>query len=263
MNIRTWRPATRLRALPGAVLLAGLLAAPTGLPAAGLASAGGIGPATVTPAFAHVIPGSITTNTHWSGYDATTGVYTAVSASWTQPSVNCAQGGDVVFWTGLGGGTASSNSLQQNGTFVQCEGSRAVYSAWWETWPCNAITQYGGTVKPGDKITATTDNLGGNKYKLMVTDSTEGWSVAPTKTGCNGGTTATAEVITETPSVGGGLADLPNFGTVTYTGATINGSSLASANPTRIKIARSGVTMDTTSVIAGGNSFKNVWKANS
>jgi hypothetical protein len=220
-------------------------------------------PGVVQPIFTHVIPGATLRNSHWSGYDATSGGYTAVKASWTQPSVNCSQGGDVVFWVGLGGGTASSDSLQQNGTFVQCEGSTPVYSAWWETYPCNDITNYGGTVKAGDKITASTVNLGGNKYRLTVTDTTEGWSVDPTKTGCNGGTEATAEVITETPGIGGGLADLPNFGTVKYTSSTINNAALANANPSKVIMARSGVVMDQTSKITGGNSFVNTWKAHS
>ena len=121
-------------------------------------------------------------------------------------------------WVGLGGGTASSNSLQQNGTFVQCSGGAAHYSAWWETWPCNSITNYGGTVKAGDSITMSTTNLGSNKYKFTTTDTTQGWSVSPTHTGCNGGSTATAEVITETPEIGSGLADLPGVDELKATG---------------------------------------------
>lgn len=257
MIIRTWRLAVAGLALSTAAALASAM--PASAVSAGLS---GPRPAIVEPVFAHVLPG-VTTNTHWSGYDATSGGYTSVTATWTQPSVNCSQGGDVVFWTGLGGGTAGSNSLQQNGTFVQCEGSKPVYSAWWETWPCNDITQYGGTVKAGDKITASTVNEGGNKYKLTVTDATEGWSVDPVKAGCNGGTTATAEVITETPEIGSGLADLPDVKKVTYTSATINGDPLPDAKPTKVINARSGVTMDTTSAITGGTSFSNVWKASS
>jgi Peptidase A4 family len=252
-------PLLSMTAVLAAAVMTGALVAAGPAVAATLAPA----PATVLPIQSQVRPGVNITNSHWSGYDAMHGDFTSVSASWTQPTVNCSQGGDVVFWVGLGGGTASSDSLQQNGTFAQCEGSTAVYSAWWETWPCNAITQYGGTVKPGDKITASTVNEGSNRYVLTVTDSTEGWSVHPTETGCNGGTTATAEVITETPEIGGGLADLPDFGKVTYTSATINGSPLADASPTKVIIARGGVHMDTTTAIKGGNSFSNVWKANS
>lgn len=221
-------------------------------------------PASVQPIFSRVMPGVNLTNSHWSGYDATKGGYTKVQATWTQPAVSCAKPGDVVFWVGLGGGTASSDSLQQNGTFVQCNGKTPVYSAWWETWPCNDITEFPGkVVKAGDKITASTINLGGNKYKFTVSDPTEHWTVDPTHTGCNGGTEATAEVITETPGIGGGLANLPDFKTVKYTSATINGSALANAKPSKVVMERSGVVMDQTSAITGGNSFVNTWKANS
>ena len=266
MKIRTRRIVGVLGTLAVAVALgsapAAQAATPTARPAAAAAPgfwAPGIGesiPGTSTPA--------TTTNTHWSGYNATTGDYTSVTATFTQPTVKCASGDDVVFWVGLGGGTASSDSLQQNGTFASCNGSTPVYSAWWETWPCNSITNYGGTVKPGDVITMKTINEGNNSYEFVTTDTTEGWSVSPKHTGCNGGSTATAEVITETPEIGSGLADLPNFGTVTYTDATINGAALSAASPTLVNMARSGKTMDTTSAITGGGeTFSNTWKARS
>jgi hypothetical protein len=227
------------------------------------ASTGRLAPGTVLPLLTRVLHAKTLKNSHWSGYDATTGSYTAVAATFTQPAVNCSKGGDVVFWTGLGGGTATSNSLQQNGTFAECSGGSPVYLAWWERWPCNAITQYGGTVKAGDKITATSVDLGSNKYKLTVADATQKWTATRTVAGCNGGSKGTAEVVTETPEIGGGLADLPDFGTVTYTGATINGKPLADAKPAKVIMARSGVTMDSTSAITGGDSFSNTWQAGS
>jgi Peptidase A4 family len=253
------------RALAAAATLTAVLtgAVPAATASASVHAPAHPAPGVVQPIFTHVMPGVDLKNSHWSGYDATHGGYTAVAASWTQPSVNCSKGGDVVFWVGLGGGTASSDSLQQNGTFVQCESGKPVYSAWWETWPCNSITNYGGTVKPGDKITASTVDKGGNKYVLTVTDKTEHWSVHPTKTGCHGGTKATAEVITETPSYSTGLADLPDFKTVKYTGATINHAALAKAKPAKVIMARKGVIMDQTSKITGGTSFTNTWKAHS
>jgi hypothetical protein len=240
-----------------------LLAAAPAATASASIHTGRTSPAIVQPIFTHeVLPGSTLHNSHWSGYDATAGGYTAVQASWTQPAVNCSQGGDVVFWVGLGGGTASSHSLQQNGTFVQCDGDTPTYSAWWETYPCNPITPFGGTVKAGDKITASTVNLGNNQYQLTVTDSTEGWSVDPSETGCDGGSEATAEVITETPGVGSGLADLPDYKNVKYTSATINNAALANANPAKFVMKRKTTIMDETTTISGGNSFINVWKAN-
>jgi hypothetical protein len=248
-----------------AVVAAALMAAvPAATASAGVRAPARPTPGVVPPILTRVIPGAVLRNSHWSGYDATSaGDYTSVQASWTQPSVNCSEGGDVVFWVGLGGGTATSDSLQQNGTYVQCERHKPVYSAWWETWPCNGITQYGGTVKPGDEITASTVNLGGNKYQLIVSDPAEGWKADLTEAGCNGGTEATAEVVTETPEFGTRFAGLPDFGTVNYTGATINGDPLANADPTKVIMARGHVVMDATSAISGGGSFTNTWQAHS
>jgi len=268
MKIRTRHLAGVLGALALVVALGSAPAAQAASVAPAARPATGSAPVLRAPGIGEVIPGThtlaTTTNTHWSGYDATTGDYTSVTATFTQPSVTCASGDDVVFWVGLGGGTASSDSLQQNGTFAQCSGSTPKYSAWWETWPCNSITNYGGTVKPGDVITTETINEGNNSYEFVTTDTTEGWSVSPKHTGCNGGSTATAEVITETPEIGSSLADLPDFGTVTYNDATINGAALSSASPTLVDMARNGTTMDTTSAISGGGeTFSNTWVARS
>src|SRR5260370_9983150 len=48
-------------------------------------------------------------STNWSGYAATTGTYTTVSASWTQPIRICSRGDqNPAFWAGLDGYTPSS-----------------------------------------------------------------------------------------------------------------------------------------------------------
>jgi Peptidase A4 family len=228
-------------------------------------------PTQTVPATPHGLSGATTTNTHWSGYDATKGGYKSVTASWVVPQVSCTSDLSAVsFWTGLGGGKASKTaSLVQQGVTAECDGSTPEYSAWWETISVkcpNPSNPYGGTVKPGDTITATTTKVGSNRWKMVVSDPAENWTASKTKPAACGtpaSTTQTAEVITETPEFSFGLSDLPDFGTVTYTGAAINGSPLANANPGAIDIARSGVTMDTTSAISGGNSFQNIWKASS
>ena len=83
-------------------------------------------------------------------------------------------------------------------------------------------------------------------------------------TGCNGGSTASAEVVTETPSYGSQFADLPDFGTVTYTNAWVNSSALGSSNPFPIDMARRSDHMDSTSALSGGGtSFGNTRLAGS
>ena len=137
--------------------------------AAPAASASGFGP------IPHSHGPLVQTNSHWSGYVTTSGGDTSVQASWVEPKVDCSQGGDVLFWVGLGG-YGSNVPLTQDGTYVQCGNGRARYSDWWETWPCNDIQQFGDTVQPGDKITASVTLTGSNRYRLTVSDSTRGWT---------------------------------------------------------------------------------------
>ena len=56
-------------------------------------------------------------STNWSGYAATTGTYTSVSASWTQPAGTCSRGDQyAAFWVGLDGYTSSS--VEQTGSEI-------------------------------------------------------------------------------------------------------------------------------------------------
>ena len=88
---------------------------------------------TVGNASAHGISHAAT-STNWSGYAATTGTYTSVSASWTEPTGTCSGSAKYSsFWVGLDG--YNSNSVEQTGSEVDCSGSRAVYYAWYEMYP--------------------------------------------------------------------------------------------------------------------------------
>src|SRR5580704_16340313 len=69
-------------------------------------------------------------STYWSGYAATTGTYTSVSASWTEPAGTCTSGDQwSSFWVGLDG--YNSNSVEQTGSDVDCSGATPKYYAWY------------------------------------------------------------------------------------------------------------------------------------
>ena len=73
-------------------------------------------------------------STNWSGYAATAGTYTSVSASWTQPTGTCSRGDQyAAFWVGLDG--YSSSTVEQTGSEVDCVGRTAEYYAWYEMYP--------------------------------------------------------------------------------------------------------------------------------
>jgi hypothetical protein len=54
------------------------------------------------PMVAHGRPANAASSTNWSGYAATTGTYTSVSASWTEPTGTCSGSAKYSsFWVGL------------------------------------------------------------------------------------------------------------------------------------------------------------------
>src|SRR6266545_2991428 len=104
-------------------------------------------------------------STNWSGYAATTGTYTSVSASWTEPTGTCSG--------------------------VDCSGSGARYYAWYEMYP-NPSHSYSNTVRPGDHFNASVTYTGSNRFSLKIQDSTQGWS--HTTTGTRSAPRSSAEV---------------------------------------------------------------------
>src|ERR1700685_646892 len=155
-------------------------------------------------------------STNWSGYAGTTGRYTSVSASWTQPAGTCSSGDQyAAFWVGLDG--YSSSTVEQTGSEVDCVGRTAEYYAWYEAYP-NASVNYNNTVKAGDSFTSTVTYTGSNKFSLYIDDITEKWSHTRVVTVANAARPS-AEVIAEAPCCTflGGILPLTNFGTMNFT----------------------------------------------
>ena len=199
-----------------------------------------------------------TTSTNWSGYAATGGPYTSVASSWTEPTGTCKSGDQYSsFWVGLDG--YNSDSVEQTGSEVDCAGRTAEYYAWYEMYPAGSV-EINDTVRPGDSMSASVTYAGSNKYTLKISDSTRGWTYSTTKTQ-SGLARSSAEVITEAPCCtnSGGILPLADFGKVSYTSSTVNGSTLSSFSPVEITmVSASGVQEDSTSALSGG-SFSNTW----
>jgi peptidase A4-like protein len=199
------------------------------------------------------------TSTNWSGYAATTGTYTSVSASWTEPTGICSGSAKYSsFWVGLDG--YNSSSVEQTGSEVDCSGSQAVYYAWYEMFP-SASHSYSNTVRPGDHFNASVTYTGSNHFSLFIQDSTQGWS--HTTTGTRSAPRSSAEVIVEAPccTASGGTLPLADFGTVNITGSLANGAPLGNAGGvTEITmINNSGQAKDRISSLSGGENFSATW----
>jgi Peptidase A4 family len=200
------------------------------------------------------------TSTNWSGYAATTGTYTSVSASWTQPAGTCTSGDKyAAFWVGLDGYTSSS--VEQTGSEVDCVGRTAEYYAWYEMYP-GPSEDYTNTVKAGDHFNASVTYEGSNKFSLYIADTTQGWSHTTTAS-LAGASRSSAEVIVEAPccTASGGILPLTDFRTVSITSSKANGAALGNAGGVTqiIMIDNSGRDKDSVSSLSSGENFTATW----
>jgi Peptidase A4 family len=169
------------------------------------------------------------TSTNWSGYAVTGGRYTRVSASWTQPAVDCSATptGWSAFWAGLDGDT--TNTVEQTGTEADCSSGQAVYYAWYEMYP-KYPHNYSNVVSPGDNFNASVTTDGRGSFTLTLADTTRHWTQTTTQR-LKSAKLGSAEVIAEAPSSSSGVLPLADFGTIGFSDATVNGSVLTSSTP--------------------------------
>ena len=246
---------------PRAVLAALLLAA---MPAASAPTAAAALPAldfAPHSSSAHLHPGGVggirnATSTNWAGYAAHSTKYTSVTATWSEPSASCGSGTTYAsFWTGLDG--YASASVEQTGTLVECSGGSAHQFSWYEMYPASPV-YFSDTLVAGDRITATVSATSSGAFTLTLTDSTRGWSHTVHQTNASLARSS-AEVIAEAPSSSSGVLPLANFGTVTFSGAGVNGGTLGASGPTAITMASGSTTKASVSGISGGTSFSSTW----
>jgi hypothetical protein len=159
---------------------------------------------------------------NWSGYVADTGTYTNVTGTWTVPTVPASNSAEAdATWVGIGG--VSGTDLIQAGTQTITENGQIEYQAWYETLP-NASTPVSLTVSPGDSITTTLTNQGGNNWLVTIKDNTTNQQYVQTVTYAS--SESSAEWIEEMPSDGQSFIPLDNFGSVAFSNAsaTVNGA---------------------------------------
>src|SRR6516165_2835338 len=133
---------------------------------------------------AHTVKGATAFGSfNWSGYadTATTAqTFSAVSGSWTTPSVTCRAEDQITSnWVGLDG--FNSTTVEQLGTISWCYRGTPTYFTWYEMFPATTV-EVGAALKAGDKIAASVTRTG-TSYALKLTDSTtSGNNISVTKT---------------------------------------------------------------------------------
>jgi hypothetical protein len=206
-------------------------------------------------------------STNWSGYadDNSAGAtYSTVTANWSEPAVSCSSRTTqlAAFWVGIDGYT--SGSVEQDGTLAECYHGSAFYFTWWEMYPSNAIQTVGSTVQPGDSISASVVRSG-TSYTLKITDSTHPANSFSTTQSCSNCANSSAEWIAEAPSGSRGIYPLPNFGTWTASGATVNSGVISSFPDDEITMVNSSgaVKAQPGSLNGSGNAFSVTWERSS
>ena len=200
------------------------------------------------------------TSTNWSGYAVTGhGPYNSVSASWTQPAVNCAKTPTAYssFWVGLDGDT--TGTVEQTGTEADCSSGSPSYYAWYEMYPKFPVN-YSNPLSPGDSMHASVTYIGSGTYRLTLKDATKGWTQT-TQRRLKSARRGSAEVIAEAPSSSGGVLPLADFGSANFSGSKVNGSSMATLpglDPITMK-SSSGQVEAKPSAMSSSGSFTDTW----
>ena len=185
---------------------------------------------------------TVVSSSNWAGYAATgsNDDFTSVASSWVQPAGHCSSGDQYsAFWVGMDGYT--SRSVEQTGSEVDCLGPTAEYYAWYEIYPSAEVT-FSNPVQAGDQFSASVSYQGSNKFLLTITDSTQHWKRSATRR-LAGAARSSAEVIAEAPccTYRGAILPLTNFGTVSFSGATVDNAGLCTLNPVEITMPDTSV----------------------
>jgi Peptidase A4 family len=211
------------------------------------------------PMVGHGFPRNQDESTNWSGYAASGATYTSVSANWVEPTGTCSSGDQYSsFWVGLDG--FNSDTVEQTGSEVDCDGRTVEYYSWYEMYPAFPVN-FTNTVRPGDHFHGSVTFNGGSSYTLVLQDTTRGWSHT-VHASLSGAANSSAEVIAEAPccTASGGILPLAHFSPITFSSATVDGSTIGSFSPDEIvMVDSSGLAKDAVSALSGGNSFTVTW----
>jgi hypothetical protein len=169
---------------------------------------------------------------------------------------------------------SSDLTVEQIGTEQDVVNGTPVYQAWWEMYSSGIgqpVQPIRITIEPGDSITASVQYIASGTYMgdfhFSIVDNTrsESFSTYESSSATQSplAQRTSAEWIVEAPTVGSSVADLANFGSVTFTNATavINGvlgpiDSSSWQSEAINMVSSNGVAYDTTSVLTNsGTSF--------
>ena len=161
-------------------------------------------------------PASVTSSSsNWSGYAASGGNFTSVTATWTVPNVSSNTSGADATWVGIGGLT--SRDLIQAGTQAMVDGSGVSYTSWIEMLP-QSSREVPLSISAGDSVTVSITQQSGDDWLISMKNNTTGGTYNTTVQYSS--SNSSAEWVQEAPSVGRGLVSLDQFGVVQFSRAS-------------------------------------------
>jgi hypothetical protein len=202
-------------------------------------------------------------STNWSGYalQGTSTTYHSITGAWAVPTITPSSSATYSsHWIGIDG--FSNSHLIQTGTEADSQNGTTTYDAWWEILPKPETVIPSMPVHPGDQFTASITKKSGSNWVIKITNITQNVSFSITKSYSGPGTSA--EWIVERPEVGGTIAPLANYGTVTFNKRdTVNGGNpnLSYATDSIEMLANDNTTVISTpsTVNAEGNGFRTAY----
>jgi len=191
------------------------------------------------------VRGDTADSLNWAGYAVTPGSgITAVTGTFTVPSVSVLPPGFSASWAGIGGYTTSDliqAGVSENSS-IGGELLGGQYNAWYEILPASETPISGCTgdssctVSAGDKVSVDISNSGGDNWNISLTDAGKwSWSTSVTYASSE----SSAEWIQEAPSLEGVQTIPAGVGTVAFgptSSFTESGTTetIADGNPTLI-----------------------------
>jgi hypothetical protein len=159
---------------------------------------------------------NVTSN--WAGYVSTGGTYTSITGSWTVPTVNPTSQTTAADATWIGIGGVSGSDLIQIGTQDVMTTGTVSTETFYEELPAGSETVPGVSVRAGDVVDASIDEVSAGNWTLTIKDMTTGESY--TNTVAYNSAASSAEWIEEAPSDETSVIPLDNFGIVSFNDAT-------------------------------------------
>jgi Peptidase A4 family len=241
-----------MRKVMATLMAAAAMAAVMAAPASAAATSAGFAPihaAAVHAKAAHGRGYNIN-GYNWGGYAATGSGFTSVSATWVTPSATCTHSYDLYApWVGLDG--YGSSTVEQTGVATDCSSGSPKNEPWYEMYPAAPVYLNTSSypVSAGNTIHASVVYAGSSNYTLTLQNVSRGWTYTITKK-LTSARRSSAEVIIESPP-----GAYPNFHSVSFTAATVNGATLGSFGPVAMDPSYNGVYEAHTGALSGGNAF--------